>query len=142
MKVEQLLITRYKVIADYPLSTLKIGDIICFDGIPKPIVKGGAPCNNFGYLENYPHLFEKLEWWDCRKQEELPSYLKIMHSTKGLMVLYMYEGGAYYERVDKMGPYMVRYKEGGGTLMRYFEPATEPEYKEYINRAEREKIEE
>ncbi len=66
MNTEQLLKPRYKVIADYPFSPYKVGELV---------KEGSSRCpyyittvNHISYnfdteeIENYPHLFRKLEW--------------------------------------------------------------------------------
>ena len=70
--VEELLKPRYKVIAEYTsMAKWKIGDIII------PIVGNFAnPIEVEQMLSKYPHLFRKLEWWEDRKPEEMPSFLK------------------------------------------------------------------
>lgn len=73
---EELLIPRFKVIADYPQSPFTIGDII----------KHNAVLDDFIYYDEegivritpkyYPAIFKKLEWWEDRSFEELPEYVK------------------------------------------------------------------
>lgn len=75
MNNKDLLTPRYKIIADYPNNTVRIGDI-CH------IVNDFGQFS-FGYplhqktLDSYHYLFKKLEWWEERKIEEMPKYLKI-----------------------------------------------------------------
>ena len=63
MSPKELIKPRFEVIADYPKSIFKIGEII----------ENG---NEFSYYTDYPHLFKKLNWWENRKENEMPSYLK------------------------------------------------------------------
>jgi hypothetical protein len=69
---EELLKPRYKVIADYPLSEYKVGFIIQGTGFTKPWK------DNFKtfFYEDYPNIFKKLEWWEERKIEDLPEYVR------------------------------------------------------------------
>lgn len=65
-----LLAPRYKVIADWPsLDEIVIGDIIEGD-----IFESESLFNT--PMNDYPHLFKKLEWWQERKPEEMPEYIK------------------------------------------------------------------
>jgi hypothetical protein len=72
MTAEQLLKPRFEVIADYPDCKFKIGDILNQDGVlydhkePQTIELNPAL---------YPHLFQKLNWWEHRKAEEMPKRL-------------------------------------------------------------------
>lgn len=68
MNIEKLLKPRFEVIADYPKSTFKVGQILegelifCDPDGPK--------------YSDYPHLFRKLPWWEKRERSEMPMYLK------------------------------------------------------------------
>jgi hypothetical protein len=71
MSIEDLLKPRYKVIADYPNTPFKVGEILQR--------KEGDWLNDKGWsklYEPYPHLFKKLEWWEDRKLEYMPHFLK------------------------------------------------------------------
>jgi hypothetical protein len=64
---------RWKVIADYPKNPYHVGDIL----------NGGFRSEDLIYCDDkgprwrdYPHLFRKLEWWEERKPEEMPEYVK------------------------------------------------------------------
>jgi hypothetical protein len=74
---EEILKPRYKVIADYPSQAFEMGNIII--GTSAYLVKGEGFCNS-GYMQEYPHLFKKLEWWEERKIEDLPEYVKVVNS--------------------------------------------------------------
>lgn len=66
MTAQELLIPRYKVIADYPGSVYVVGEIISDD----------TNCIEFlEELDKYPHIFEKLNWWEQRTVEEMPKRL-------------------------------------------------------------------
>ncbi len=75
MTTEELLRPRYKVIADYPNSPHKIYEIL------ESINVDGRYLNkNIGLwekdLEKFPAIFKPLEWWEDRKAEDMPEYLK------------------------------------------------------------------
>lgn len=63
MTPEQLMIPRYKVIADYPKSFYTLGQVIECD----------EPDHQ---LAQWPAIFKPLQWWEVRKKEELPQYLR------------------------------------------------------------------
>lgn len=69
--MNKLLIPRYTLIADYPGNFLGIGSIIV--------------CNSFDsnymtewcdFHDKYPHLFQKVEWYEYRHILEMPTFLK------------------------------------------------------------------
>lgn len=68
MTNEEFLIPRFRVIADYPGNTLSVGKIIAGTLAPKELAD---------WMEKYPHLFRKLEWYEGRKEEDMPTYIKI-----------------------------------------------------------------
>jgi hypothetical protein len=82
MTTEELLRPRYKVINIWPdmdKMALCQGEIITLD---KQFVNKQA-CIRIGdsalydaFFDNYPHLFQHLEWWMERKPEDLPEYLQ------------------------------------------------------------------
>lgn len=70
MSTEELMKVRYKVIADYPKSKYKIGEIIeCDDMVTEAMV------GNPRYFL-YPAIFKKLEWPEERKESDMPEYVK------------------------------------------------------------------
>ena len=74
MTTEQLLQPRFEVIADYPDSRYKVGEILDRDwGWNGDDVDG---FNN--KISDYPHLFRKLQWWEKRKVEDMPMYVKVI----------------------------------------------------------------
>lgn len=72
-KVAELMKPRYKVIADYPDSKYKVDEIIELTwNDPLPNKYGGYQ----SFYNKYPHLFKKLQWWEERKEDEMPEYVK------------------------------------------------------------------
>ena len=74
--------TRYKIIADYPGRLEEIGSIInTYDSAMSYAVgftgPGGETLEEKICLEDFPNLFNKLEWWEDLKKEELPQYIRI-----------------------------------------------------------------
>jgi len=75
MTVEELLAPRYKVIADYPGNLWDVGTLLPSE---YHAIKELSP-NMIAFYDKYPHLFRKLEWWEERKPEDMPEYLKTIH---------------------------------------------------------------
>lgn len=85
MTPEEILRPRYKVIDNWPGNTkFEIGDIL--KGYSPGCGGGDLILNDKGESvwlspEKYPHLFKKLEWWEDRKESELPEYVKWVNSS-------------------------------------------------------------
>lgn len=67
MNIEQLMQPKYEVIADYPEQKDSIGFIYEGDGWSKFW---------WNEMERCPAIFRKLQWWEHRKPEEMPEYVK------------------------------------------------------------------
>lgn len=86
MTKEQLLVPRWKCIANYPGNTFYIGEIfeIPLDCKLQQIVLEG---NDYSSVDLdidpnfYPAIFEKLEWWEDRQLENMPEYVKYIGTT-------------------------------------------------------------
>ena len=81
---EQLLLPRYRVIADYPFSPHKIGDILERDTLPVVNIAGYNELGLIKYTQyslpikvagNYPHLFAPVHWTENREKGEFPEYV-------------------------------------------------------------------
>ena len=138
MTVEELLMPRYKVIADYPGmdDSYEIGEVL------KPAYTG--------IVDAYPHLFRKLNWWEERKVEDMPEYVKVIAngcSFNAGTILKANNWGAYPDEGNNFGNEGDYYcllitTEESSTHdkgeevkmnMRNVLPATEQEYNDYIN---------
>lgn len=107
-QIEKLLLPRFEVIADYPNSQYKVGDIL--DGAQAIVL-----ADNF---RKYPHLFRELKWWEKRGASELPEYFN-------------YKGSIFkvkkWNLKDEQG--WIVLSEGGNWYYRdSIQPATEAEY--------------
>lgn len=81
-------IPRYKVTGDYPTREYdgwKIGDVI---QLIQPQFDKEYYCYHTGYMlwnpekfNKYPTLFRKLHWWEDKRKEDLPQYLR--YGTNG-----------------------------------------------------------
>jgi hypothetical protein len=70
MDIENLLTPRFKIIADFPGNTFDINDLIT-----------DLNAIQITELEEYPHLFKKLLWFEDRQLNEMPKFLK--HTLSG-----------------------------------------------------------
>lgn len=77
MTPEELMKPRYKVIADYPGCPFKVGQVLekvkTVSG--KWFVRG-----MFYQPDDYPANFKKMQWWEERKPDDMPEYIKFAHS--------------------------------------------------------------
>lgn len=79
MTVEEILRPRYKVIADYPMSKMyfNIGDVLYWNQQHDSYrIDDKKVSMAKETVESYPHLFKRLEWWEERKPEDMPEYVK------------------------------------------------------------------
>jgi len=93
MTTEELMKPRYKVIADYPKSLYHVGDILNAGGSGEDCIY----CDREGpRFRHYPHLFKPLAWYEERKPEDMPEYVK--GATKVYKIVkYAYLGYAFIE---------------------------------------------
>ena len=75
MTVKELLKDRWKVIADFPDSYFKVGDIEDRDWAKYVNTEDEAD-GILWKISDFPHLFKKLEWWEEREIKDLPDYIK------------------------------------------------------------------
>jgi hypothetical protein len=108
-QVEKLLLPRFKVIALWPSTDFKLGEIV---GVYLPLGDSAIE-----FYEEYPHLFKKLEWWEERKPEELPEYVKTANTVKKVHCIV--RGKIYFT------------KQKFRSANRYL-PATKSDYDNYI----------
>ena len=71
INANELLKQRYKVYDDYPQTPFQIGDIFHVNDDEEYISQSISI-----QPSKYPHLFKKLGWWEDRKIEDMPIYLK------------------------------------------------------------------
>jgi hypothetical protein len=122
MAPTELLKPRYEVIADYPGSPFEIGEVLQTN-----IYCAGQDMTGSGVLsspvykpEKYPAIFRPLDWWEHRKPEEWPQYVK------------------WRDLVGKAGgtekEFEMHLPNGNSTVMHIdnYTPATETEYNEYL----------
>ena len=129
MTIEELIMPRYKVIADYPNNNYyDVGEIINL------VVKSNGEYWNgeASYyltekeIQKYPHIFRRLKWFEDRDEDIMPMYIKLIEA-EGVAKVINYN-------VDSNTPCMVKVKAlSVGTVNLYdYLPATEEEYNDYI----------
>lgn len=129
MTVEELLKPRFKVIADYPGSECFIGSVICKSG-DSYRDESGFMIMATNKPENYPAIFKRLEWWEDRKVEDMPEYLKIEgHEPIFKVEKWICENDTMYASL----PYPAPSHTMGSKYYKSF-PATPEEYTQYINK--------
>ncbi len=125
MTPEQLLRPRFKAIADYPRSQCNVGDILehfVGDGF----ILNGVGLTSESDLKKYPHLFRRLEWWEERKPEDMPEYVKRKYITYSTTVFKI-------ERWDETMQIGFCSEHCINILVEDTIPATQTEYDNYIN---------
>jgi hypothetical protein len=157
-QVQELLKPRYRVVADYPGSKGDIGDILyqyefetSVTGMYTFVSNLEIPLQGYNIapsvIDKYPHLFQKLEWWQERTIEGMPEYLKQTGMVDGagnpipdwyLKVKKHFSAGNGEWRDDSIHIFCTEDCLPGWPLavrsMNYngFEPATSEEYHDYI----------
>jgi hypothetical protein len=121
LSVENLMQERWKCIAGYPKGRIA-GTILERHEDDDYFNVGGKSDAYYvspNYLNEFPHLFQKLEWYEERAIEDLPLYLKSPFWVA--KVKEWKEGNRIFIDVD--------YNEPSGT--RTYLPATETDYLNY-----------
>lgn len=129
MTPEELLKPRWKVIADYPNSPFIIGQIFVIPNFDKDFTKKYWADDK----DKYPHLFQRLEWWEERKPDEMPEYLKCLSPvfkwSKGDII-------KVSKWIECFGPSVRFYTDYTDKVTHSpfsFIPAAEADYTAYIN---------
>lgn len=130
MTPEQLLQPRYEVIADYPESNFKIGQIISF--IPVDPTDGWELADiayNKRICPNYPNIFKPLSWWEHRAPDDMPEYVKRHFGQVGKATRWNLQYGQWHYHF-RMGRETIK----DCHISDFFTviPATAAEYEEYL----------
>jgi hypothetical protein len=110
MSKEELLKPRYKVIADYPGNPHKVNEILEVDSMFEDDNKT---------FPQYPHLFCKLEWWEERKSEDMPEYMKDADNE----IVKVLKWSEHQMELSNGEMWMIV-----PNIMCFYEPATKEEY--------------
>ena len=88
MDAKQLMQPRFEVIETYPKSKFKKGDIL--ERIPnatndwynadKSLINADILLEE---IEQYPHLFRKMNWWEKRTTDQMPKKVMSILDDKG-----------------------------------------------------------
>lgn len=71
MTASELLKPRFKIIADFPNNDFgKVGDILDRDWSKYP--NDDEEKEPIWSISDYPHLFQRLNWWEERSVEDMP----------------------------------------------------------------------
>jgi len=131
LTTEQLLVPRYKVIANYPTSNMyfNVGDVLSWSDQYNSYLGGKDASLHKDTVEKYPHIFKMLEWWEERQPEEMPGYLQETEGGKiEKITRYFIDGNLpcfYTGEIEKKG----RFKGNETPFnLRAMLPATEAEY--------------
>jgi len=121
---EQLLIPRYKVIADYPGNLNKVGDIISInEGTP------GETELVCGWYNRYLANFKPLPWWSYRNSEDMPEYVRLENGFVHKVEHWICDNSAgqpLYEFYNRVGSITI------GCVVGLI-PSNEEEHTAYIN---------
>lgn len=124
---EELLRRRFKVIADYPESGLRIGDIL-EDGQKEFEwwINNRDQSKWTFHPEKYPAIFRKLEWWEEREESDMPEYLLMKHQSQKVKIATKH----YVKATHSLG-----FVDEDGSTKSYvnYLPATLEEYTQYLN---------
>lgn len=74
MSAEELMKSRFEVIADFPNNDFgKVGEILDRNWCKyiEDNEEGGVEWS----ISDFPHLFRKLNWWEHREEEDMPKRL-------------------------------------------------------------------
>jgi|SRR6478752_2865 len=131
MTPEELLKPRYKVINTWP----DMGDRRYYQGETLTLIQNvnsNQYCIRRGdatlydtYFDNYPHLFKKLEWWEERKPEEMPEFVKGYDRIYKMVNWTHNTCGEYFDEVEQ-APNRVMFE------MKKLLPATAADYEAYL----------
>jgi len=80
MTAEKLLQPRFEVIAGFPNSDFKVGDIEDRDWCQYP--DSDETQKPLWKISDFPHLFKKLNWWEHRKAEDMPKKVMSLADDK------------------------------------------------------------
>lgn len=131
MSVEELLKPRYKVEGPYPGSRYKVGDMVESLGENRfDLYKDGVTYYNEPELKKYPQLFRLMNWWEDRRPEDMPEYVRIVKTTaSGLPCHSIHKVDKYLKRSC-----YVKYGEFFSFNLSCFntEPATIADYETYL----------
>lgn len=135
MTVEDLMIPKYKVIADYPNCKWKMGRILVkvnaydFDCLEAPTSE------TIRTPEKYPHLFKRLAWYEDRELSDMPEYVKFDDGkvVKPFNIFLSDKFNYFFASEKEYNKHKENYKKGDMLNLAATIPATEQDYLTYLN---------
>jgi hypothetical protein len=136
MNPEQLLIRRYILIARYPECPYNVGDIFTFiNKLAVGYSDWELPSGIRVVLHDigqYPHIFQKLNWWEHREKSDLPEYVLWKDSSNGMVAkVKEWVKSDYYGWYCDLGVYGSMEFPSEQSLL----PATQQQYNEYVEKS-------
>lgn len=118
--VSELMKPRYKCIASYPFSPVRIDQIMT-----------GETFNLSGqekvHMVDYPAIFQRLDWWEDRKESEMPEYIRMTDENMVIKVDCFVWGIGFNFYYGNSAGY------GKRAFNEYTIPATLSEYNQYLS---------
>jgi hypothetical protein len=110
--IKQLTPSRFRIIADYPNADGRVGDIIHCSSIPEH--------DHTAFYSKFPHLFQKLNWWEERSKDIMPKYVRDTQTNE------------VYELLTLIPPYVIGQVSDcrARIHLNQLEPATEQQYRD------------
>lgn len=137
LPIEQLLMPRYMVIADFWNNPFSLGQVLILEYNRAQKVWFYNLVENDGFriiyeieFKEYPHLFRPMPWYEGRKVEEMPEYLKYP-SAPNPEVFPVFKVNKW---VDVSGKWEYGFNGKLVDLQNDFIPATSEEYISHINK--------
>lgn len=86
MTAEELLKPRFKIIADFPDNYFgNVGTVLDRDWAKYP--NDDETKKAIWRISEFPHLFQKLKWWEERQESEMPKKVKSLAFPDDIMVI-------------------------------------------------------
>jgi len=150
-----LLTPRLLVTGPYPFSPYKVGEVVTPDDLGRIIIAkieiakkyGGYSCHtHFEQWETakdtFPNLFRLCEWWEFRKESELPEYVKYNDNLEGFKTIGQVHKVFKYGKIEdasilfnkdhNMYALINSSSEAPKINLMWFNPATIEDYNNYI----------
>lgn len=119
---------RYKVIAPFPQMHFIGEGGFSTDAIFYPEHKNEKYFYNGVNIDAYPHLFKKLQWFEERKPEDMPEYVKNLNETVFKVSHHFTSSfGEFTQYGCNVNNVFISYRS--------LSPATETEYHSFINQS-------
>lgn len=126
MTVEQLMQPRVILTNWYPGCQFEVGEVLQLKTIHAldygAVYSNGIRFENADAVEKSPANFRPLQWWENRKPEDMPQYVKSEHSAYAT------------KSIDWQFTVFWTFKNSGGgnEMVQGFAQATEQEYTDYL----------